>query len=252
MNDPNSTVAIVTGAGGGIGRAIAKRFGNDGMKVVVGDIDTEGGSDTVAEIQAEGGQAVFVETDVTAKSDLDELVETTVEEYGGVDILINNAGIEGKTDTTAEQQLSNWEQIIDVNLRGVFLGMQAAIPAMLEDDGGSIVNISSVAGVVGFAGRSPYVASKHGVIGLTKTAALEFAADGIRVNAVCPGVIETEMIERAREEDPEEMEQITAATPMARLGQPEEIAGVTAWLCSEDASFVTGESVVADGGLTQQ
>lgn len=252
MKGLSDSVAIVTGASSGIGRTTAKRFAEEGASVVVGDIDEEGGVKTVSQIEDAGGEAQFVTVDVTNKDEIAALVETAVDSYGGLDFAFNNAGIEGKQLPTSEQPLSNWEQVIDINLRGVFLGMQAEIPAMLEDGGGAIVNTSSVAGVVGFPALSPYVASKHGVIGLSKTAALEFANDGVRVNAVCPGVIETPMVERTQEESPEQMEQTIAATPMRRLGKPEEIADAALWLCSEHASFVTGESLVIDGGLTSQ
>jgi NAD(P)-dependent dehydrogenase (short-subunit alcohol dehydrogenase family) len=252
MNGITDAVAIVTGGSTGIGRAAALRFAAEGANVVVADVNAEDGEGTVAEIQDAGGQATFVEGDVSDEVDADMIVQTAVETYGGLDFAFNNAGIEGESKPASEQPTENWDRVIDVNLKGVFLGMRAQIPAMLEDGGGSIVNTASIAGVVGFPELSPYVASKHGVIGLTKTAALEYGRDGIRVNAVCPGVIETPMVERTQEESPEQMDQIEAATPMGRIGQPHEIGDAAVWLCSEDASFVTGESFVIDGGYVTQ
>lgn len=245
-------VALVTGGGSGIGRATANRFADEGASVVLSDVDVEGGKQTVAEIEDDGGDAVFVEADVTDEDAASELVETAMDTYGGLDFAFNNAGIEGANDPANEQSMSNWQQVIDVNLTGVFLGLREQIPAMLEDGGGSIVNTASIAGILGFPNLSPYVSSKHGVIGLTKTAALEFSAEGVRVNAVCPGVIETPMVARTKEEDPETIEGTIAATPIDRLGQPDEIASAVVWLCSEDSSFVTGESLVVDGGFSIQ
>ncbi len=213
------------------------------------DVNVEDGEQTVAEINDAGGEATFVEVDVSDPADVTALVETAVETYGGLDFAVNNAGIEGENAATSDQPLDNWEQVIDVNLKGVFLGMQAEIDAMLEDGGGSIVNMSSIAGQVGFPNSSPYVASKHGVIGLTKTAAAEYSESGVRVNAICPGVIETPMVEAS---DQAMIEGITAATPIGRLGEPPEIGDAAVWLCSEEASFITGESLVIDGGYITQ
>lgn len=252
MNGISDGVAIVTGGGSGIGRATAKRFASEGAQVVVTDVDADGGEETVSQIEADGGEATFLEADVTDEDDVRETVETAVDTYGGLDFAFNNAGIEGANESSSQQSRSNWDQVIDINLTGVFLGIREQLPAMLEDGGGAIVNTASVAGLLGFPNLSPYVASKHGVLGLTKTAAVEFSADGVRVNAVCPGVIETPMVARTREEDPEMMEQTAAATPIGRLGEPEEIAAAVVWLCSDDASFVTGESLVVDGGYSVQ
>ncbi|MFO7925726.1 MAG: SDR family oxidoreductase [Halobacteriota archaeon] len=252
MNGIQDGVAIVSGASSGIGRATAKRFSTEGARVVVADIDTDGGEETASQIESDGGDAVFVEADVTDESDVEAVVETAVDTYGGLDFAFNNAGIEGASASTNEQSLENWSRVIDINLEGVFLGLRAQIPAMLEDGGGAIVSTASVAGLLGFPNLSPYVASKHGVIGLTKTAAVEFSGEGIRVNAVCPGVIDTPMVARTKEEDPETIDATAAATPIGRLGQPEEIASAVVWLCSDDASFVTGESLVVDGGFSVQ
>jgi NAD(P)-dependent dehydrogenase (short-subunit alcohol dehydrogenase family) len=241
-------VAIVTGASSGIGESTAKRLAAEGAKVVAADVVVDGGESTVADIREAGGEATFVETDVSDPGAVDGMVEAAVETYGGLDVAVNNAGIEGESEPTADQPLENWASVIDVNLKGVFLGLRAEIPALLSDGGGAIVNTASVAGEVAFPDISPYVASKHGVLGLTKNAAAEYSAEGVRVNAVCPGVIETPMVEQTRADDPEMIEGAVAATPIGRLGQPEEIADAIRWLASEEASFVTGEALVVDGG----
>lgn len=249
MSELQDSVAIVTGGSTGIGAATAKRFAEEGASVVVADVNVEDGEETVAEIVEGGGEATFVEVDVSDPAEVEAMVETTVETYGGLDFAVNNAGIEGENAATTDQPLDNWEQVIDVNLKGVFVGMQAEIDAMLEDGGGAIVNMSSIAGQVGFPQSSPYVASKHGVIGLTKTAALEYSEAGVRVNAICPGVIETPMVEAS---DQEQIQGVIDATPIRRLGEPPEIGDAAVWLCSEEASFVTGESLVIDGGYVSQ
>jgi NAD(P)-dependent dehydrogenase (short-subunit alcohol dehydrogenase family) len=251
MDEIQDAVTIVTGGSSGIGHSAALRFAEEGSNVVVADVDTDDGEETVQEIEEMGGDALFVETDVSDQDDVEAMVETTVDMYGGLDYAFNNAGIEGEASAAHDQPMGNWEQVIDVNLKGVFMGMKAQIPAMLDSGGGAIVNTASIAGVVGFPELSPYVASKHGVIGLTKTAALEYSGEGVRVNAICPGVIDTPMVERSSEEM-DNMDQVIAATPMSRLGAPEEIGDAAVWLCSEDASFVTGEAMVIDGGYTSQ
>lgn len=250
MNGLQDSTAVVSGASSGIGRTTATRLASEGANVVAADVDTDGGEETVAQIEDEGGEATFVETDVTDQADLEAMVQTAVDTYGGLDIAFNNAGIEGEYLPSHSQTIENWQDVINVNLSGVFMGMREEIPVMLEDGGGAIVNTASVAAIDGFPMLAPYVASKHGVVGLTKTAAVEFGGDGLRVNAICPGVIDTPMIERTEEVTSEALEQTIQATPMGRLGDPEEIAGAVAWLCSDDASFITGEQLVIDGGFT--
>jgi NAD(P)-dependent dehydrogenase (short-subunit alcohol dehydrogenase family) len=247
MNGLQDSVAIVTGGSSGIGQAAAERFAAEGARVVVADIDTEGGTETVAAIEEAGGEATFVETDVAREGDNEAMVETAIEEYGGLDMAFNNAGIEGDTEATTDQSVDNWERVIKVNLDSVFYGMRAEIPAMLADGGGAIVNTSSIAGLRGLPKATPYSASKHGVLGLTKTAAAEFGRSGVRVNAVCPGVIETPMVDRAGEES-DVLDRAVAASPMQRMGQPEEVGDAVVWLCSDEASFITGESLAIDGG----
>lgn len=243
-------VVLVTGSGSGIGRATAVAFARAGAKVVVSDINADGGEETVAEIAEAGGEATFVEADVSKSAQVEALVERVVEHYGRLDCAHNNAGIEGTMGSpTAEYDEEVWDQLIGINLKGVWLCMKYEIPKMLDGGGGAIVNTSSVAGLVGFAGISPYVASKHGVVGLTKTAALEYAQQGIRVNAVCPGVIRTPMVERAMGGSEEAEIQFAASEPVGRLGVPEEIAETVVWLCSDAASFVTGVPMPVDGGL---
>ncbi|WP_336135448.1 glucose 1-dehydrogenase [Natronomonas amylolytica] len=252
MKGIDGGIALVSGASSGIGRATAQRFAEEGASVVAADIDVDGGEETVSRIESEGGEATFVETDVTDESDLATAVETAVDTYGGLDFAFNNAGIEGDQVGFSEQDNANWNRVLDINLNGVFFAMREEIPAMLESGGGAIVNTSSIAGILGFPNLSPYVASKHGVVGLTKTAAVEFSSDGLRVNAVLPGVIDTPMVARSGEQDPESMEQTVAGIPASRLGQPEEIASAVVWLCSEDASYVTGQPLPVDGGYSIQ
>jgi NAD(P)-dependent dehydrogenase (short-subunit alcohol dehydrogenase family) len=203
-------------------------------------------------VEDRGAKAIFVACDVSKASDVENLVRKTVETFGRVDYAFNNAGVEGTPAPTAECAEANWTRTIDINLKGVWLCMKAEIPQMLKQGGGSIVNCSSIAGLIGFPGIPAYVASKHGVLGLTKTAALEYAKQGIRVNAVCPGVIQTPMIDRFTRGDSKAYAQLAAGEPVARVGRPEEIAEAVLWLCSEKSSFVTGHPLVADGGWVAQ
>lgn len=245
-------VAIVTGGSSGIGRAIVLAFARRGVQVVVGDVQTEAGEATVRAVLEAGGEAIFRRTDVSQRAEVEALVRGAVERFGGLDFLVNNAGVEGEQALTADTSEANWDRVLAINLKGVWLGMRAAIPVLLERGGGAIVNVSSVAGLVGFRGLPAYVASKHGILGLTKTAALEYAERGIRVNAVCPGVIQTAMIDRFIQGRPEVEAQFRAMEPVGRLGRPEEVAEAVVWLCSQGASFVTGAALTVDGGLVAQ
>jgi NAD(P)-dependent dehydrogenase (short-subunit alcohol dehydrogenase family) len=244
--------ALVTGGGSGIGRATAVTFAREGAKVVVADVIVEGGEETVRMIQAAGGEAVFVKTDVSKGTEVEALIKKTVETYGRLDCAFNNAGIEGQMAPTAESTQENWDRVIAINLTGVWLCMKYEIPQMLKLGAGAIVNTASVAGLVGGARASAYVASKHGVNGLTKTAALEYAKQGIRVNAVCPGGIRTPMAKRIFQAQPQFGEAFAALQPVGRMGKPEEIAEAVVWLCSDAASFVTGLPMAVDGGMTAQ
>jgi NAD(P)-dependent dehydrogenase (short-subunit alcohol dehydrogenase family) len=251
MRGVRNGVAIVTGAGSGIGRQSALRFAEEGASVIVADVVEDGGTETVRRIRDDGGEATFVRTDVTDGDDVERMVERALDEYGGLDFAHNNAGVEGDTAPLADHSEADWDRVIDVNLKGVWRCMRAEIPAMIDGGGGGIVNTSSISGLTG-SGGSPYVASKHGVIGLTRKATLDYADENVRINAVCPGVIDTPMVARAGEEDPEMIEQITAGVPAGRMGTPEEIANAVVWLCSEESSFVMGHPLTVDGGLTVQ
>jgi len=242
-------VALVTGGTTGIGRDTAVLFAKAGAKVVVsGRRETEG-KETSNLIRAAGGDGLFVKSDVSKSSDVQSLVQKTIEKFGRLDIAFNNAGIEGKWVPLIEQSLEDWDAVIDINLKGTWLCLKYEIQQMLKQGGGgTIVNMSSVAGLMGAAGAGVYCASKHGVIGLTRTAALESAAHGIRVNAVCPAVIETAMSDRAFA-DPEANKRILALHPIGRFGKPVEVAEAVLWLCSSKSSFMTGHYIVLDGGM---
>lgn len=252
MGEFDGKVAIVTGAASGIGRAAALAFAAAGADVVAADVDVEGGEATASAIAGAGGSVLFHEVDVASRDDIDALVRRAIGHFGGIDVAFNNAGIEGRMMPTAECTDEIWDRTIAVNLTSVFTCMRAEIPAMLDRGGGAIVNCASIAGLVGFPSAPAYVASKHGVVGLTKTAALEYADQGIRVNALCPGVIDTPMITRATGGDADAKAGYAAAEPVHRLGRPEEMADVALWLCSERSSFVTGQAIAADGGWTTQ
>jgi NAD(P)-dependent dehydrogenase (short-subunit alcohol dehydrogenase family) len=245
-------VALVTGGGSGIGQATALIFAREGAKVVVADITVEGGEETVRQIQAAGGDATFVKTDVSKAAEVEALVNKTVETYGQLDCAFNNAGIEGAAKFTTECTEEEFDRTIAVNVTGVWLCMKYEIQHMLSHGGGSIVNTASAAGLIGLPSASDYVASKHAVVGLTKTAALEYAKSGIRVNAVCPGAIDTPMIARSAQAIPGFDELAVAMEPVGRFGQSSEIGEAVAWLCSDAASFVTGIPMSVDGGMVAQ
>ena len=245
-------VALVTGASSGIGRATALAFAREGAKVIAADVDVEGGEETVRMLKGNGSDAMFVKTDVTKASEVEAMINRTVEIYGRLDCAHNNAGIIGTGGPTADCTEENWERTININLKGVWLCMKYEIPQMLQQGGGAIVNTSSLAGLVGSKGHPAYIASKHGVIGLTKAAALEYADANIRVNAVCPGHTRTPMIEYIAATDPQFKSDRIARCPLGRMGTPAEIAEAVVWLCSDAASFVTGHAMAVDGGYTVQ
>ena len=245
-------IALITGAGSGIGRASALTFAREGAKVAVADKQVDGGQETVRMVEAAGGTASFIEVDVSDVASVEAMVNATVETYGRIDCAYNNAGIEGQVAPTDSYADDMFDKVIAVNLTGVWLCMKYEIPRLLEQGGGAIVNTASGAGLIGVAGLSAYVASKHGVIGLTRTAALEYAKSGIRVNAVCPGLIQTPMVERLTADQPQLGEALVAMEPVGRTGRPEEIAESVVWLCSDAASFVTGHAMSVDGGFVAQ
>ncbi|MGO4820735.1 MULTISPECIES: SDR family oxidoreductase [unclassified Flavobacterium] len=243
-------VVIVTGSAFGIGRATALAFSKKGAKIAL--VDWSEDTETLTQIKQAGGEAIFIKCDVSKKEDVKAMVEKTVATFGTIDCAFNNAGIEGASALTANCTEDNWDKTINVNLKGIWLCMKYQIPEMLKTGKGAIVNCSSVAGLVGFAGLPAYVASKHGVIGLTKTTALEYANQGIRVNAVCPGVIKTAMMDRLTGKKKEVEAQFIGLEPMNRMGEAEEIANTVVWMCSDEASFITGHAMAVDGGFVAQ
>ncbi len=241
-------VALVTGGGSGIGRSTALAFSEEGAKVVVADVMVDGGEETVKLIKEAGGEAIFVKTDVSKAKEVEALIQKAVDEYGRLDCAFNNAGIEGAVTNLQDLSEEDWDRVISINLKGVWLCMKYEIPQMLEQGSGAIVNTSSIAGLTG-QGTIAYGASKHGVMGMTKVAALENAQTGIRVNAVCPAAVQTPMVENLMNADPNIKEYIENMQPMGRVGQPEEISQAVVWLCSDAASFITGHGLPIDGGL---
>jgi len=240
-------VVLVTGAASGIGRAIALVAAREGAHLVLSDVDVHAGNETCKQLHALGAEAIFSTSDVSKPDDARALVDQTMAHFGRLDMACNNAGIGGPAALLADYPLEAWSQVMNVNLSGVFYGMKYQIPAMLINGGGAVVNVASILGAVGFATASAYTAAKHGVIGLTQAAALEYSAQGVRINAVGPGFIDTPMIS-ALDADPAVHALLVAAHPIGRLGQAEEVAELVVWLASSRASFVTGAYYPVDGG----
>lgn len=243
-------VAIVTGGSFGIGRAAAIAFAERGAKVVIADVVEN--NETLEAIRKLNGDAILVKCDVSKEQDIKDLVRQTIAKYGRLDYAFNNAGVEGASAITHECTVENWDRTTGINLKGIWLCMKYEIPEMLKQGKGIIVNNASIAGLVGFPNIPAYVASKHGVVGLTKNAALEYAKQNIRVNAICPGVIRTPMIDRFTGKDKEVEKQFAAQEPVGRLGEPGEVADAVMWLCSDSSSFVTGTALPVDGGWVAQ
>jgi len=252
MGSLDGRVAIVTGGSAGIGRATVRALAREGAAVVIADVDRVGGEETAAELRAGGAECRFVATDVSVDAEVAALVGTTVAEFGGLDVAFNNAGIEGNPGPIHLAGPADWQRLLDVNVTGVWHCLRHEIPAMLERGGGAIVNASSVAGLVAFPGFGAYGATKHAVLGLTKAAALDYFTAGIRVNAVCPGLIDTAMIERLTAGDAAARTAMAASEPSGRMGSPEEVAAAVVWLCSPAAAYVTGVALPVDGGHVAQ
>jgi NAD(P)-dependent dehydrogenase (short-subunit alcohol dehydrogenase family) len=247
-------VVLITGGATGIGLATARRFAQEGAKVVIASRDEASGQQATADIRASGGEAIFIQTDVTQEAQIEALIKQTIEAYGRIDAAFNNSGTEGIPSPLADDHEENYQKIFEVNVKGLWLSMKHQLKHMQQHGAGSIVNNASIAGLIGFPGLGLYAASKHAVLGLTKSAALENAALGIRVNAVSPAMIETDMAERVLSAQPGNKEDTIANVksmhPIGRFGKPEEIASAVTWLCSDDASFVVGHSLTVDGGFT--
>jgi NAD(P)-dependent dehydrogenase (short-subunit alcohol dehydrogenase family) len=243
-------IAFVTGAANGIGRAAALAFAREGASVVVADVSEQGVQETARLIEEAGGRALALRCDVTRGEDVKAALDRTVGAFGRLDYAFNNAGVEQPVKPAADLTEEEWDRIIDIDLRGVFLCMKHQIPLMLKQGNGAIVNTSSGAGVKGIAGQAAYCAAKYGIIGLSKAAALDYAKSNIRVNVVCPGIIETPMMDRFSGGTPEGRDKVIAQEPIGRMGNPEEIAAAVLWLCSDAASFVVGHALVIDGGQT--
>jgi NAD(P)-dependent dehydrogenase (short-subunit alcohol dehydrogenase family) len=245
-------VAVVTGGTSGIGKAAAIALAQAGANVVVAGRRQAEGEETIRQIQASGGDGFFVVTDVSKEADVQALIEKTMARCGRLDIAFNNAGVDQETTPLPEQTEATYDRIMDINVKGVWLSLKHEIPAMLKNGGGAIVNTTSGLGLVGAVGVPIYVASKHAVEGLTKSVALEYAKQGIRVNAVSPGLIQTEMLDRTVQTNTELMEYFKTTLPMGRIGTPQEVVNAVLWLCSDASSFVTGHSLTVDGGYIAQ
>jgi NAD(P)-dependent dehydrogenase (short-subunit alcohol dehydrogenase family) len=241
-------VALITGAGSGIGRATSLIFAREGARLVLADIVAEGGEETLRMVEQAGAEAIFVRTDVSKLTEVEALVTKVISTWGRIDCAFNNAGIDGKMAKLAECTEETWNRTIAINLSGVFFCMKAEIPHMLRQGGGAIVNTASVAGLTGSPGLPAYVASKHGVVGLTRAAALEYGREKIRVNCVCPGPIRTPMMSRLLTGRPAMEQRFASAEQLKRPGEPAEIGEAVAWLCSDAASYVTGHAMPVDGG----
>ena len=252
MGDFDGKVVLVTGGGIGIGRATALAFAHEGAKVVIGNRNAERGEEVVKAIKDDGGEASFLRTDVATEGDVQALVEHAVSTYGRLDAAFNNAGVEGLIAPLADQMSENFDEVMKINVKGVWLSMKYEIPQMLKTGGGVIVNNSSVAGLIGFPGAGIYCASKHAVMGLTKTAALEYSAAGVRVNAINPAVIDTSMADRLADSMGMAKKDLSSLHPIGRIGTPDEVANTVLWLCSDKSSFVTGVNLCIDGGFTAQ
>ncbi len=242
--------AIITGASSGIGKSTAILLAKNGANIVVADIDEKQGKTVVEKLKSHEGDAIFVKVDTSSAEEVSQVVKTTMDKFGRLDIAVNNAGVGGESALIEEYSVESWDKTIAINLSGVFYGMKYQIPAMLKNGGGAIINMASILGQVGFASSCAYVAAKHGIVGLTKNGALEYAKQRIRVNAIGPGFIKTPLLEDNL--DDEQMEQITALHPQGRLGKPDEIAELVLWLATEKSSFVNGAYLPADGGYLAQ
>ena len=248
----DSRVALITGGGSGIGRAAALACAEQGDRVVIADTDREGGEETRLQIESQGGEALFIRADVSQAADVEALVSQAVKQYGRLDCAFNNAGTEGESVPLAESSEEVWDRVLSVNLKGVWLCMKYELRQMLKQGSGAIVNNASVLGLVGTPSNPAYTASKHGVVGLTKSAALAYAQSGIRVNAVCPGFVQSPLTDRKFASSPERKNAVIARHPIGRLGTTKEIAAAVVWLFSDASSFVTGHALTVDGGYVIQ
>lgn len=243
-------VAIVTGSGSGIGEACVQKLAESGARIIVADVDEENGERVAKSVNSNDGNATFVYADVSNPKSVEQMVDKTIDTYGQLDIAVNNAGVGGDQSMVGDYSINSWQQVIDINLNGVFYCMRYQVPQMLKQSGGAIVNMASILGSVGFATSSAYVAAKHGVVGLTKSAALEYSAQGIRVNAVGPGFIKTPLLEANLDEETTAM--LVEHHPIGRMGEAGEVADLVMFLCSAQSSFITGSYYTVDGAYTAQ